>query len=533
LFDAELLAAVVSETDVSTRLEAIHALDLIRPELRTDEYVFKHALVRDALYQSLLTNARKALHLKIAEEIERRSGNRLTEVAEVMAHHYSQTDQADKAFTYLSMAGSKSLGVYSLDEAATHLTAALAVLDTNPACASDDQVVEFLVSYLRLLNLTHQIKIAINVTARYLARVDRVADDPRAIIIRLYYIHALCYNLRYREAATVQQQCSLIAYRLSDSTSKMCALAGKIFVSTLIAPMPLHEFELLNREAIAAGTADADIHANLRAIIGWEEINRGRVNQARDSARELIQVGQSLNDPRSTGFGLRLLAFIALISDSYAEALEYSEQSLSVAITADDQISALGAKAFALVLLRRIEEGVKFLEEYRHRCRDDSNVFSLRASEGILGLCKIFQGRIADGIHVIEEAILREEKDGYRTRADWHRINLAEIYLQILGRNEKAPFLIILRNLPILFKVTLTASPRIRTLIASVLENPHLDPMGHHVGHAQMILGLLYKLKKKRTLAVQHLTEARRILSQFGQTPILARVDTALAELKK
>ena len=40
------------------------------------------------------------LHLKIAEEIERRSSNRLTEVAEVLAHHYSQTDGTDKAFAY-------------------------------------------------------------------------------------------------------------------------------------------------------------------------------------------------------------------------------------------------------------------------------------------------------------------------------------------------------------------------------------------------------------------------------------------------
>ena len=53
------------------------------------------------------------------------------------------------------------------------------------------------------------------------------------------------------------------------------------------------------------------------------------------------------------------------------------------------------------------------------------------------------------------------------------------------------------------------------------------------MGRAKMILGLLYKTKKKRALAVQHLTEAKRILSQFGQTPILARVDTALAELKQ
>jgi hypothetical protein len=46
-----------------------------------------------------------------------------------------------------------------------------------------------------------------------------------------------------------------------------------------------------------------------------------------------------------------------------------------------------------------------------------------------------------------------------------------------------------------------------------------------------MILGLLYKGRRKRALAFQHLTEARRILSQLGKTPILARVETALSEL--
>jgi len=46
-----------------------------------------------------------------------------------------------------------------------------------------------------------------------------------------------------------------------------------------------------------------------------------------------------------------------------------------------------------------------------------------------------------------------------------------------------------------------------------------------------MTLGLLYKAKNKRALALEHLTKAQRILSQFGQTTILARVEAALAEL--
>jgi hypothetical protein len=79
--------------------------------------------------------------------------------------------------------------------------------------------------------------------------------------------------------------------------------------------------------------------------------------------------------------------------------------------------------------------------------------------------------------------------------------------------------------------VMVTAPSRIPDLLKRVQANPHFDPAGHHIGRAQLILGLFYKVKKKRALALQHLTEAKRILSQFGQTPILARVDTALAEL--
>ena len=90
-----------------------------------------------------------------------------------------------------------------------------------------------------------------------------------------------------------------------------------------------------------------------------------------------------------------------------------------------------------------------------------------------------------------------------------------------------------LRNLPILLTVIVTASARIRTLVAHVIKNPQFDPKGHFVGWANMILGLLYKIKKKHTLAIQHLTEARRILSEFGQSPMLARIEAALAELRK
>jgi hypothetical protein len=222
---------------------------------------------------------------------------------------------------------------------------------------------------------------------------------------------------------------------------------------------------------------------------------------------------------------------IALISDSYAEALEYSEQSLAMAITPVDRNLALGAKGSALVLLGRVEEGRTPLEEARRRCIERGSLYPLTGTDAPVGVVQIFEGRIAEGIRTIESAIAARETEGFSFGADWGRLNLAEVYVQIIAGGEKPPLKVLLNNLPIILKVTFTASSRIIGLTSRVLRNPRFHPEGHFAGRAKMILGLLYKAKKKPTLAVQHLTEARRIVLQFGQSPILARVDTALAEL--
>jgi class 3 adenylate cyclase len=533
-FDSQLLAAILKEIDVDERLAAMQALDLVRLNAKGD-CTFKHALVRDALYESLLTEARNALHLKIAEEIERRSGNRLAEVAEILAHHYSQTAASKKAFTYLSMAGSKSLGVYSLDEATTHFSAALALLDKDPDCASDDQVADFLVAYYRLLLFNLQITVAIEIFDRYSARVKRLRDDPRAILIGYGYAFALLFNARFREASTVHQQMSDMAHRLGDNPSLACALTIETVVSWVLAPKSIEEFAKFKKETIkvVSDTQDPYIDTVARSFIALEEATRGRMNDARDTARGLIQVGQQLNDPRSIGLGLNILAQIALFSDSAVEALEYCEQSLAVAITQQDRFGARNTKGNALIMLRRVDEGAELLEEVRRECISTGNLFQFVASDGAIGACKLIRGEIASGLHWIDRAILQRENEGFLRAAHWYRIVLSEVYLQILAKNEKLPLSVLLKNLPVLVRVMFTAPSYIHASMMRLLKDPFVDPSGLHAGRAQMMLGLLYRIKRKPALALQHLTEARRILLQFEDTPILGRVETALAELRQ
>jgi hypothetical protein len=250
--------------------------------VESGDYAFKHALVRDALYRTLLSQALVALHGKVGAELKRRSGNRLSEVAEKLAHHYSLAGQSPEAFIFLSMAGNKSLGVYSIDEAEAHFSRALDLLDQHPNCASADQITDFLLGYTRLLMITCKMKLATEIFERHLPRIEGLGLEPRVILVRHQHVMALLWNGRYQDAAAKQRQISSAARQMGDSLSRAYAAAGEIHVSTIVAPLPPEKFEMLKQEALKAAddTDDSYIKSWTRWVIGWEEMHRsGRLTR--------------------------------------------------------------------------------------------------------------------------------------------------------------------------------------------------------------------------------------------------------------
>jgi class 3 adenylate cyclase len=532
-FDPQLLAALVDgETDVDAQLAEMHALDLVHPSGKSGDYAFKHALVRDALYQGLLTGPRAALHLKIAEEIERRNDNRLAEVVEILAHHYSQTDRANKAFAYLAMAGAKSLGIYSLDEADTYFAAAIALLDKNADCASDQQIVEFLGDYSLFANLSVRPKSLTEIVERFMLSLNRQGDSHKCVLVLHHYVLALLWSARYRQAEAAQIQLSAMAAGLHDARSGAYALASAIHVSTLTSGNAVERFETLSREAIAAESnlGDAYLQCFIRYAVGWEELYRGRIGIAREAAEELIAVGRRMNDPRSIGYGMQLQAWIVLATDDYAGALNFAETGISIARTPFDRVRATNAKICALVLLRR-PNSFSMLRDWMAQCATNGWLWDLSGTDGLWGIALAMQGDIGGGISWMEQAISRREREGARAAADWYRVALCELYLEILSGTEKPAVKVLVRNLVTLVKVMFMAQKRICALVDRLRENPRFDPNGQHTGRCEMILGLLYKAKKKRSLAVQHLTEAKRITLQFGPSSMLTKIEAALAEV--
>ena len=112
---------------LAANLTQLESSGLIRLVQRTPdlEYLFRHALVQEAAYDSILKADRKLLHLAVAEEIEQLYGDRLDESAALLGYHFREAGQKDKARDYFSRAADYASSKFANGEAELSLRAAL------------------------------------------------------------------------------------------------------------------------------------------------------------------------------------------------------------------------------------------------------------------------------------------------------------------------------------------------------------------------------------------------------------------------
>ncbi|MGZ5326766.1 MAG: ABC transporter substrate-binding protein [Actinomycetota bacterium] len=131
-FGLPMLEALVPRDDgAPDALTELQRLDLIREARRwpEPEYRFKHALIQEAAYRTLVRQDRERLHRTAATWLEERSGDRRDEVAGLLAHHWLGAADEDKAVAYLTRAGDLARQEYALDEAVGHYRELLPLLE--------------------------------------------------------------------------------------------------------------------------------------------------------------------------------------------------------------------------------------------------------------------------------------------------------------------------------------------------------------------------------------------------------------------
>lgn len=142
-------------TNTLTTLETSGLIRLaqMEPEL---EYLFRHALIQNAAYESILKTDRRILHRAIGETLERLYPERLSELAPILGQHFAEAGENEAAAKYLLLAGDRAREIYAYREAINHYERALPFLKEPGQAARTLMKVGLLYHALFDFHLSHQ-----------------------------------------------------------------------------------------------------------------------------------------------------------------------------------------------------------------------------------------------------------------------------------------------------------------------------------------------------------------------------------------
>ena len=131
------LLAAVSDLDPLTlqrHLAALLRAGIIYPDLSSNKqcYIFKHALLQDAAYNSMLRDRRQLLHARAATALGAQSPQIVDEQPELLAYHLSESGALDQAVSYWLLAAKRDLARSALVEATAHLRRGIGALKSLP-----------------------------------------------------------------------------------------------------------------------------------------------------------------------------------------------------------------------------------------------------------------------------------------------------------------------------------------------------------------------------------------------------------------
>ncbi len=131
-FSYEQLHAVTSleETNLQLDLSKLVEAEVLFPKGRPPRcnYLFKHALIQDAAYQSLVKSKRQQIHRTIAQILEERFPETRSEQPELLAHHYSEADLTVQAVVFWEAAGQRAQERWANAEAIGHFRKGLKLI---------------------------------------------------------------------------------------------------------------------------------------------------------------------------------------------------------------------------------------------------------------------------------------------------------------------------------------------------------------------------------------------------------------------
>jgi predicted ATPase len=402
-------------------------------------YTFKHALIRDTAYQSLLKKTRQEHHERTARALEERFTERVAPRPEVVAHHYAEAGLAAAAIGHYQRAGERAQSHFAYAEAIAHLQRAIELLHTLPASIERDR---------RELTVQMRLAGAFAITrgvsspeaeqpcrrARHLSEQLR---DARELFRSLFGLHEVYFfRSAYDAARELAEEMLRRARDRGDPHELVVALwmtgvgslhRGEFSQARALLEEGIGHYGSLEHSAREYTYTRVDPGISVLGNAARALFHLGYPDQALARIREAQALARKTSDPFNQAGAAFLASIQHLDREDPQAALEEAEGLLALAREhAFLQYLGLGAslRAHALALAGQLDEGISGLRAVLDAMRASGS--ETPGSSGALAalaraLGKV--GRAEEGLAVSAEARSFVARSGERFReAEVHRV---------------------------------------------------------------------------------------------------------------
>ena len=299
------------------------------PEL---EYVFKHALTQEVAYNSLLKKKKRAIHEKIGKAIQELYPRRLEEFYEVLAFHYTNSENSEKAFHYLRLSGDKSSRNHSLQEAIRFYKHAIDLLNKQP---ETEEIIKNKLQVLLSMSIPLRVAGYPHDSLLFLQEGERAAKyiGDEKILANFYSqignFHATRGNTElaqeyeencFRQAEKIQdvELMAPVAYDLCN----VYALTGEFAKVIDMAPKVIQLLEKTKRQAEFFSRPD-NVYSELCGYYGLVLGVQGSFRKGAAFCEKSLRHATEIGDLRTIGFSENMFGHLYLARGDWQFAIDH------------------------------------------------------------------------------------------------------------------------------------------------------------------------------------------------------------------
>ncbi|MBW1996664.1 MAG: AAA family ATPase [Deltaproteobacteria bacterium] len=521
---------------VDSCLNALERLDIIRarsldPDL---EYMFKHPLTQEVVYNGLLKKERQEIHEQIGLVMESLFRERISEFYETLAFHFSKGRSANKAVDYLVKAGEKSLARYSVQEAHEYYKQAYKLLVSKAESIEEDRrrLIDLLNSWAYVYYYLGEAKEFIDLFKTHMDLADSLDDKARRGMFYAWLGIALWLEGRSRDSYEYLR----IGLELGEASGDQKVEGyACTWLTWACAELGLFDegIEYGKRAQRIARSFPSDQYLFFKSLGGISYCNlfKGQVKELLQASQSLLDYGERTSNSRSNVFGHWVDSWGHLMIGDYEAGIRSCEKAVEAALDPFYAIFPLVGLGTACVFNEQFQKAEEVLQEALVFGEKHGIGELLALANMLIGTILIAKGQMKHGLKIFKGA---QNTLFVNNRRTWYA--LSEFVLgMVYARMATGPLPslgIMAKNIGFLVKTApFSAGEAEQHFLGAIDLLREIGAKGY-LGLACLQLGLFYRVRKKADLARKYLSEAAKICKECDARIYLQQAKEALSSIQ-